>query len=467
MESIVLYPTPAIGHLIAMVELGKLILTSKPSLSIHILMTTAPYDAGDTAPYIAAVSATNPSITFHHLPPVSLPPELLTASAHIENRIMEVLHLNKPNVSQALVSISQTHTIHAFLVDFFCGSTLTVSADLNIPSYVFFTSAAAALAIFLYLPTLHKTIFPKSLKDLNNALHSVPGVPPIPSLDMAKQYLDRHDKTYEYFLESSIHVSRSTGIIVNTFESLESRAVKAITEGLCVPDHSTPPIYCVGPLIMTRQKTDLHSECFKWLDSQPRQSVVFLCFGSLGVFSKEQLKEIAVGLERSGQRFLWVVRNRPSESPESSLDSLLPKGFLDRTRDRGLVVKNWAPQVEVLSHDSVGGFLTHCGWNSVLESVCAGVPMVAWPLYAEQRSNRVVLVEEIKIALPMNEYDKDGFVSADEVERRVIELMTGSESGDSIRKRVLEMKDEARAALSDGGPSRVTLTKLTEFWKRW
>ncbi|KAL0318075.1 UNVERIFIED_CONTAM: UDP-glycosyltransferase 88A1 [Sesamum angustifolium] len=113
-----------------------------------------------------------------------------------------------------------------------------------------------------------------------------------------------------------------------------------------------------------------------------------LGYRSLGLFSAAQLKEIAVGLERSGQRFLWVVRSPPSDDksklylrpPEPDLDSLLPAGFLDRTKDRGLVLKSWAPQVAVLNHESVGGFVTHCGWNSVLESVCAAVPMVAWPL---------------------------------------------------------------------------------------
>ena len=198
---------------------------------------------------------------------------------------------------------------------------------------------------------------------------------------------------------------------------------------------------------------------------------MFLCFGSLGLFSIEQLKEIALGLEKSDQRFLWVVRNPPSEKhglavsaqPDPDLDSLLPEGFLDRTKERGLVVKSWAPQLAVLNHGSVGGFVTHCGWNSVLEAVCAGVPMVAWPLYAEQRFNRVVLVEDLKIALSMDE-SEDGFVSATEVEKRVRELMD-SESGNSIRERTLAMKDGAKAALSEGGSSSVALTKLVESWK--
>ena len=281
---------------------------------------------------------------------------------------------------------------------------------------------------------------------------------------MAKPFLDRHDKAYEDFLICTAYFPESSGFMINTFESLEPRAVKAISDGLCVPEGRTPPIHCIGPLIITKERSGVRSESLKWLDSQPSRSVVFLCFGSLGSFSAEQLREIAVGLERSGQRFLWVVRSPVSVAtsglPDPGLDLLLPVGFLDRTKERGLVVKNWAPQVEVLSHDSVGGFVTHCGWNSVLEAICAGVPMVAWPLYAEQRFNRVVLVEELKIALPMNE-SEDGFVSSNEVEKRVSELMD-SESGDSVRKMAHRMKNEAEAALRDGGSSRVALTKLIE-----
>lgn len=258
---------------------------------------------------------------------------------------------------------------------------------------------------------------------------------------------------------------------MNTFAVLEARALKAISDGLCIPDSTTPPVYCTGPLIVTNNQTDGDTECLNWLESQLSQSVIFLCFGSLGLFSMEQLREIASGLERSGQRFLWVVRNPPSDSqsldisalPEPDLNSLLPDGFLDRTKEKGLVVKSWAPQVAVLNHKSVGGFVTHCGWNSVLEAVSAGVPMVAWPLYAEQKFNRLMLVEEMKIALPMKE-DEKGFVTGLEVEKRVNELMQ-SDSGKSVRERTIAMKNAAKAALSEGGSSRVAMSRLVESWK--
>ena len=274
-------------------------------------------------------------------------------------------------------------------------------------------------------------------------------------------------------MDSSTNVPKSAGIIVNSFDSLEPRILEVVSDGLCVLDGPTPPIFCIGPLIASSNQSggEVH-QCLKWLDKQPSKSVVFLCFGSLGLFSKEQLKEIAVGLERSGQRFLWVVRSPPTQDqikyfsppPDPDLDSLLPDGFLDRTKERGLVVKQWAPQVAVLNHDSVAGFVTHCGWNSVLESVVAGVPMVAWPLYAEQRFNKTMLVEELKLALPMNE-SEGGLVSAAEVEKRVRELMA-SEEGNSIRERVRAKKEEAIVATSEGGSSRIALAKLVQSWKK-
>jgi hypothetical protein len=190
---------------------------------------------------------------------------------------------------------------------------------------------------------------------------------------------------------------------------------------------------------------------------------VFLSFGSMGRFSKAHLNEIAIGLEKSEQRFLWVVRS-DLNSEKLSLDELLPEGFLERTKGKGMVVRNWAPQGAILSHDSIGGFVTHCGWNSVLEAICEGVPMVTWPLYAEQRLNKFILVDEMKVALKLNE-SKDGFVSRTELENRIKELMD-SDKGKEIRKRIFNMKISAKEAREEGGSSHVALNKLVEFLKQ-
>ncbi|CAA2974827.1 UDP-glycosyltransferase 88B1-like [Olea europaea subsp. europaea] len=426
METIVLYPSPGMGHLISMVEFGKFILNHHPFFTVAILTVPPSFNTGSTASYIDRVSATNPSITFHHLPSVSL---TFDSFSSMEVVIFETLRLSNPNVQRALQEISSTSTITSVIIDFFCTPAFSIFTELGIPTYYFFTSGVCCLDSFLYVPTIHRNTT-KSFKDLNSLL-DIPGLPPIPSSHMPDPILDRSSAEYAYFLDFFLHLPKSAGVIVNSFESLESKSLKAISEGSCNPDGPTPPVFC------------------------------------------KQLKEIAIGLERSEQRFLWVVRSPPSEDkskrflppPEPDLESLLPSGFLDRTKDRGFVVKSWAPQVEVLRHKFVGGFVTHCGWNSVLEALCAGVPMVAWPLYAEQKFNRVVLVEDLKLALRMNE-SEDGFVTAEEVESRVRELMDSKE-GESVRKRTKEKEAEAeaKAAMSEGGTSIVALAKLVESWK--
>ena len=473
-DAIVLYPSPGRGHLISMVELGKLILKHHPSSSITILILSEPntntnstspnYVESSTAQYMATVNSTTPSITFHHLPPISeVPPN---TSSFLEMNYL-IPRLNNPNLQQTLKTISQTSKLRAFIIDFFCDASFEVASKLDIPTYYFFTSGASALALFLYMSTLHKNL-DKSFKDLGNMPIDIPGLPPIPASDMPVGILNRNTQLYEYFLNTATHMAKSDGLLANTFESLETKAITALSNGLCVPDGATPPIFCIGPLISSSNQDGDEHECLNWLNSQPSRSVVFLCFGSMGLFSAKQLKEMAVGLENSGQRFLWVVRNPPPDNEkEPNLDELLPKGFLERTKDKGFVVKQWAPQVAVLSHDSVGGFVTHCGWNSVLEAISVGVPMVAWPLYAEQRFNRMFLVEEMKVALGLKEME-DGLVRAEELEKRVRELFE-SEVGREVREvreRVLGFRDEAMVAQKDGGSSHVALAKLAQLWKQ-
>ncbi|KAF8044101.1 hypothetical protein BT93_A2166 [Corymbia citriodora subsp. variegata] len=465
--SIVLYPSPGRGHLASMVELAKHILRHHPSFSITVLLLSTP--PPDTH-FVAAISASHPSITFHHLPSVSVPnsDHLSSSPAKFIFSTFEIVRLHNPALHQTLVSLSMSSAIKAFVIDFFCNSAFGVSASLNIPTYYYYTSGASGLASFLYIPSLHKK-YPESFKDLDVPIQ-IPGFPPVSPRDMPMAISDRSLMVYRHFFDTAVQMANSAGIIANTFDSFEASALRALRDGLCVPDRATPPTYCVGPLLAAGGGIEgggERHECLGWLDSQPTRSVLFLSFGSMGVFSTRQLKEMALGLERSGVRFLWVVRvppphdeaRRTSAELEPSAESFLPDGFVDRTRGRGMIVESWAPQVEVLSHGSVGGFVTHCGWNSVLEAVCHGVPMLAWPLYAEQRLNRVYLVEEMKLALSVTDSEEDGLVSADELEDRVNELMR-SEKGRAVRDRVLAMRDAAAAALGDGGSSRAALAEL-------
>ncbi|KAJ0043157.1 hypothetical protein Pint_17563 [Pistacia integerrima] len=222
----------------------------RPSLSIHIIVFEPPYDAGSTAPYINKVYATIPSIIFHHLPTITLPPSIISSCQIPETLTFEVLLLNNPNLHQALVSISNNYTIFAFIADFFCYAAQSVTVKFNFPTYEFFTSGAGCLSLMLCFPTIHKNTT-KSFKDMDNLLH-IPGIPPMPAKDMPQPFLERDDNVYQYFLDATIQLPRSAGIIVNTFESLEPRALKAMTDGLGAPDGPLPPLpslYCIGPLV--------------------------------------------------------------------------------------------------------------------------------------------------------------------------------------------------------------------------
>ncbi|XP_010671721.2 UDP-glycosyltransferase 88B1 [Beta vulgaris subsp. vulgaris] len=483
MEKVILYPSPFIGHIISMVELGKLLITQSPTLSsITIIIPSSPFNNNDSySSYISSVSSSFPSITFLFHPSIPLLLGDLSNYDDQEHITYETLRNNNNNVLESLQSISISSTITAFIIDFFCYSALEVSQSLNIPTYFFMPSGASVLAFFLNLPVYDRK-FTGSFRNLD-VLLEIPGLFSLPTDHMIECMLDR-GVSFNEFVKLGETFLKSNGIIINTFDSLEVKAVMGLKQGGCLPGTPIPPVYCIGPLIAPRggsnggegegesERGGERHECLRWLDDQPSGSVVYLCFGSEGVFSKEQVCEIAIGLERSGVRFLWVVRAPPSENKvdvffpslhEPDLDSLLPEGFLDRTKDRGHVVKSWVPQIEVLGHVSIGAFVTHCGWNSTLEAVCAGLPMVAWPLYAEQKFNKILLVEEIKIALPMEE-SEDRFVNSNEIEKRVKQIMNSKE-GDYVRKRVLEMKDKAKIALNEGGSSNVALKMLIESWQ--
>ncbi|KAI8564906.1 hypothetical protein RHMOL_Rhmol03G0219200 [Rhododendron molle] len=346
-DTIILYPSPGMGHLVPMVELGKLILTHNPSFSIIILITTAPFDTGSTSSYIKRVTVATPSFHFHNLPTIS--PPSTTSLDNFVALAFELPRLYNSNLHHALQTmISQKSRPKASIIDMFCNSSFEVFTSLDIPTYYFCTSSANSLCALLSLPKTHQILLEK-IKDPNTSIE-FPGVPPIPTSDLPEPFLDTEGIGYKSFFGTAINMAKSAGILTNTCHAFEPRAVKAISDGLCTPNLPSPSVYCIGPIV-----------------------------------AKEQLMEMAIGLEKSGHRFLWVVRSPPADgetksfSAEPDLDVLLPNGFLDRTRGRGLVVKKWAPQVAVLSHDSVGGFVTHCGWNSILEALSAGVPMVAWP----------------------------------------------------------------------------------------
>ncbi|KAJ0027612.1 hypothetical protein Pint_36647 [Pistacia integerrima] len=300
------------------------------------------------------------------------------------------------------------------------------------------------------------------LKDSDSELEVPSLVNPIPARVLPSVYLEKDWSMIAFELARSFR--RVKGIVVNSFMELESYTIKSFSNG----ETNIPPVYPVGPILnLEGNSIDLGSaEIMEWLDDQPASSVVFLCFGSMGSFGEEQVKEIAYALEKSGYRFLWSLR-QPSPNGQftitsdyTNLTDVLPEGFLDRTVGVGKVI-GWAPQVSILAHKAIRGFVSHCGWNSILESIWFEVPMATWPIYAEQQFNAFEMVIELGVAVEIKmDYRKEFsgenqmIVRSREIEKGINKLM---EDENGIRKRVKETSEKSKKAMMEGGSSFTSL----------
>jgi hydroquinone glucosyltransferase len=358
-----------------------------------------------------------------------------------------------------------SHRLSALILDLFSTDAFDTGAELNIPSYLYFPTTANNLCFAFYFPQLDQQV-QCEFREIPEPLN-IPGCFAVHGKDLADPVQDRNSDAYKCFQHHVKRYKLAKGIIVNSFLELEPDAFIFLQK-------NEPAVYQVGPLV-NEDSTNNESEFevgFKWLDEQPRGSVLFVCFGSVGTQSSAQTDELAFGLEMSEQRFLWVLRcpndKVASDSKfiaNSNVDpfDFLPNGFIERTKKRGLVVPYWAPQAQVLKHVSIGGFVSHCGWNSTLESLVNGVPLIAWPLYAEQKMNAALLSEKIKVAI-RPKIGENGLVERDEIASIVKRLMVGEEEK-KIRYRMNELKDAASNALKENGPSTKKICELALKWK--
>ncbi|KAK7362600.1 hypothetical protein VNO77_04717 [Canavalia gladiata] len=299
----------------------------------------------------------------------------------------------------------------------------------------------------------------------------VPNLPgEITLTKMQLPQIPKHDEVFSKQLEEANESElKSYGVIANSFYELEP----------VYADHYRNELgrraWHLGPVSLCNRDTEEkarrgreaaidENECLKWLQSKEPNSVVYVCFGSMTSFPDAQLKEIAMGLEDSGQSFIWVVR-KGSKSEDEKLE-WLPEGFEERIEGKGLIIRGWAPQVMILDHEAVGGFVTHCGWNSVLEGVCAGLPMVTWPMYAEQFYNAKFLTDIVKIGVSVGVQTWIGMMGRESVKKEVIEkavkrVMVGEEA-EEMRNRAQELGKMARQAVVEGGSSYSDFNSLVE-----
>ncbi|KAG9448407.1 hypothetical protein H6P81_014535 [Aristolochia fimbriata] len=490
---VAILPSPGMGHLFPLGEFAKR-LVHQHNFSVTLIALAAGHPSKEQKAYLHSLG---PSIGSRQLPPADL--DDIPADAKIETRISVTVARSLPPLRDVIASLKRTAHLTALVVDLFATDALDVAKEFDLHPFIFFPPNAMALSVFLHLPELDRAIACE-YRDMPDPLE-LPGCVPIRGEDLLDPIQDRSNEAYSWLLHHSKRfLQEAEGILVNTFVDLEPGAIGGLLKEEKSGDEKKarrfPPVYPVGPLVQSSTAAvdggaaDDHHQysCLNWLEEQPRGSVLFVSFGSGGTLSSEQITELAHGLELSEQRFVWVVR-RPNDGgvPNASFfdshgggggaadnnkllldgpSAFLPDGFLDRTKGVGRVLLSWAPQIEILDHPSTGGFLTHCGWNSVLESVVKGVPLIAWPLYAEQKMNALMLVEDIKVAIrPEINQKKRGLVERHEIARVVKALMEGEE-GKKLRSRMRDLKEAGARALAQGGSSYNALCEVASSWKK-
>lgn len=359
----------------------------------------------------------------------------------------------KPHFEEALQGLPNVNFI---ISDSFLGWTLDSANKFGIPRLATYGFNAFSSAICLSV-IASRILFEVESDD---ELFQVPDFPwiKVTRNDFNSPMKDREPEGphFEFFMETIIATSNSYGLLINSFYELEPKFIEYLNS------KSQPKAWSIGPLCLAEAPKTLTTSqkplYLKWLDEKSENgsnSVLYVAFGSQAEISKEQLDEIKTGLEKSGVNFVWVVGKNGKE---------VDKEFERRVKDRGLVVRDWVDQMEILKHQSVKGFLSHCGWNSVLESICAKVPILGWPMMAEQPLNVRMVVEEIKVGLRVETCDGTvrGFVKWEGLDKMVKELMEG-EMGKVVRKNVEEIGDAAaKALLEESGSSRKTLNDLIE-----
>ncbi|KAH9310639.1 hypothetical protein KI387_025674, partial [Taxus chinensis] len=271
-----------------------------------------------------------------------------------------------------------------------------IATKFSIPSAFFSTQSCAVHSIYYHY---HKGMVHSASDDVEQEI-IIPELPLLHQLDLPSFLHPSTSDENQFFLQLVLGqfttISQATWILGNSFDDLEAAEIKSMDSFI--------PIRTVGPLLPSAfldgnnpQDTDVGAHlwkttnCIDWLNTKGNSSVVYVSFGSLAVQSREQICEIALGLEASGYSFLWVIRPAHNEEEYAGLQDL-PGGFLEEITERGLVVP-WCPQMAVLSHPSVGMFMTHCGWNSTLESLSSGLPVVSVPQWSDQPTNSKYIEE--------------------------------------------------------------------------
>ncbi|KAI5352558.1 PREDICTED: 7-deoxyloganetin [Prunus dulcis] len=455
---IVCIPFPAQGHVNPFMNLAKLL----HSRGFYITMVYTEFNHSRLLRSKGPEAVKNsPGFRFETIPD-GVPPSNPDAT----QSVTELLYYTKKHsvvpLRDLIVKLNSTEglpKVSCIISDGIMSFAIKVARELGIPEVQFWTASTCGLVAYLQFGELvKKSIFPlKDEKDVSNgyledtALEWIPGMQHMRLKDMPSfvRSTDPEDIAFNRWLEEAQDILTADAIVFNTFVEFEAEVLETVSSMF-------PNIYNLGPL--TTLNTNLiknevnatrpslwkeNTDCLTWLDTQKPNSVIYLNFGSIAVMTEDNFKEFAWGLANSGHPFLWIMR---PDVVKGTNGTALAEEFLAETRDRSMIAR-WCPQDKVLAHPSVGAFLTHSGWNSTLEGICGGVPMLCWPFFAEQQVNCRYASTTWGVGL---EIDSD--VKREGVEALVREVMEG-ENGKVMRNKAVEWKKKSEIACVEGGSS--------------
>ncbi|CAL5363726.1 unnamed protein product [Camellia sinensis] len=490
---VLIFPLPAQGHVNSMLKLAELLCLS----DFHVTFLVSDHT------HNRLLRQTNVHRRFEHYPRFrfetisdGIPTESSRSGSDFLTELIDSLRtVIKPLFRELFcsnrLSYESTRPVTCIIADGVLSFTIDVAEEMGIPIVYFRTISACAFWAYFGIPQLiesgdlpfkvnknsnrSKSSSSSLLRFGNNneeeeKEESIRGIDldvPIQSIPGMEDFLRRRDlpancrvsdlsnKKFQFLSAETRQTPRAQALILNTFDDLEGPILSHIRIHM-------PNVYTIGPLhahnkprmaVTSTSSNSLLEEdhnCMMWLDAQPSQSVIYISFGSLAMITRTQLMEFWHGVVKSGKRFLWVIR--PDLVSDGGGVGQIPTELLEATMERGYVVE-WAPQEEVLGHQAIGGFLTHSGWNSTLESIVAGVPMICWPCIADQQMNSRYVGEVWKLGMDMKD-TCDRIV----VEKMIRDLMEVRKS--EFVQSTKRMAKLARKATSEGGSSHCNLDRL-------
>ncbi|XP_061364852.1 UDP-glycosyltransferase 92A1 [Gastrolobium bilobum] len=453
-QSIVLFPFMAQGHIIPFLALALHLEQRKnynitiinTSLNIKKLRTSLPPHSSINLLEIPFKSSD------HGLPPNTENTDVIPYNLVI--RLLEASTSMRPAFNKLIQNIidQQQQQQLCIIADIFFGWTASVAKQLGVFHVIFSGCSGYGLACYcsLWMNLPHRRV--------DSDHFSLPDFPEARAIHRTQlpNNISEADGVDPWSLFQSKNLSEwvnSDGFLFNTVEDFDSVGLRYFTRKF------GRPAWAIGPVLLSTGSGSrgkgggINPElCHEWLNTKPSNSVLFVCFGSMNTISASQMMQLGMALERSGKNFIWVVRPPIGFDINSEFraEEWLPEGFMEKIKEskRGLIVHDWAPQVEILSHEAVSVFLSHCGWNSVLESLSHGVPILGWPMAAEQFFNCKLLEEEVGVCVEVAR-GKSCEVKHEDIVAKIELVMNETENGMKMRKKAGLVRDMIRNALKD------------------